>query len=54
MFNLLNRFNVGDVNPLCDPGAPTGGTAAAPTCNAGQPTAALDPRTFQFGLKLYF
>jgi hypothetical protein len=54
MFNLLNRFNVGDVNPLCDPGAPTGGTAAAPTCSAGQPSAALDPRTFQFGMKLYF
>jgi Carboxypeptidase regulatory-like domain len=45
MFNLLNRFNVGDVSPLCDP---------ASTCNAGQPTAALDPRTFQFGLKLYW
>ena len=54
MFNLLNRFNVGDVNPLCDPGAPTGGTLSAPTCNAGQPTAALDPRTFQFGLKAYW
>ncbi|HXZ20078.1 MAG TPA: hypothetical protein VEG63_09015, partial [Candidatus Acidoferrales bacterium] len=55
MFNLLNRFNVGDVSPLCDPGAPTGVTAGGtPTCNAGQPTAALDPRTFQFGLKAYF
>jgi len=55
MFNLLNRFNVGDVNPLCDPGAPSGVTAGGtPTCNAGQPTAALDPRTFQFGLKAYF
>ncbi len=43
-FNMLNRFNVGDVSPLCDP---TSGT-----CNAGQPTAALDPRTFQFALKL--
>jgi outer membrane receptor protein involved in Fe transport len=43
-FNMLNRFNVGDVSPLCDP------TSA--TCNAGQPTAALDPRTFQFALKL--
>ena len=53
MFNLLNRFNVGDVSPLCDPGTPTGVTASGtPTCNAGQPTAALDPRTFQFGLKL--
>ncbi|HMD30517.1 MAG TPA: TonB-dependent receptor, partial [Candidatus Acidoferrales bacterium] len=55
MFNLANRFNVGDVSPLCDPGAPTGITSGGtPTCNAGQPTAALDPRTFQFGLKLYF
>jgi hypothetical protein len=55
MFNLANRNNTGDVSPLCDPGAPTGVTAnGTPTCNAGQPTAALDPRTFQFGLKLYF
>ena len=55
MFNLLNRFNVGDVSPLCDPGTPTGVTAGGtPTCNAGQPTAALDPRTFQFGLKIYW
>src|SRR5262249_7551409 len=34
-FNMLNRFNVADVSPLCDP---TSGT-----CTAGQPTAALDP-----------
>ena len=46
-FNLFNRFNVGDVNPLCDPGAST-------TCFAGQPTAANDPRTIQFGLKINF
>ena len=38
MFNLANRFNVSDVNPLF--------TAA------GQPTAAYDPRQFQFALKL--
>ena len=44
-FNLFNRFNVGDVNPLCDPGT-------GPTCFAGQPTAALDPRTFQLALKI--
>ncbi|MHB8654528.1 MAG: TonB-dependent receptor [Terriglobia bacterium] len=44
-FNLFNRFNVGDVNPLCDPGA-------GATCFAGQPTAALDPRTFQLALKI--
>jgi hypothetical protein len=45
MFNLFNRFNVGDVSPLCNPTDPSG-------CNAGQPTAALDPRTFQFALKV--
>jgi hypothetical protein len=43
-FNMLKRFNVADVSPLCDP---TSGT-----CTAGQPTAALDPRTFQFALKI--
>jgi hypothetical protein len=42
-FNLFNRFNVGDVNPLCNP---------LSTCNAGEPTAALDPRQFQFALKI--
>ena len=45
-FNMLNRLNVSDVNPLCDP---TSGT-----CNAGQPTASYDPRTFQFALKVNF
>jgi carboxypeptidase family protein/TonB-dependent receptor-like protein len=45
MFNLFNRFNVGDVSPLCNPTDPAG-------CNAGQPTAALIPRTFQLALKL--
>ncbi|HTV58364.1 MAG TPA: TonB-dependent receptor [Candidatus Baltobacteraceae bacterium] len=45
-FNLLNRFNVSDVNPVCDP------TAGLTTCAAGQPTAAFDPRTFQFALKV--
>jgi hypothetical protein len=43
-FNMLNHFNVGDVSPLCDP--------ISGTCTAGQPTAALDPRTFQFALKM--
>jgi len=38
MFNLVNRFNVADVNPLWD--------------QAGVPTAAFDPRQFQFALKL--
>jgi outer membrane receptor protein involved in Fe transport len=43
-FNMLNRFNVSDVSPLCDP--------ISGTCNAGQPSAAHDPRTFQFALKV--
>ncbi len=43
VFNLFNRTNIADVNQLCDPTS---------TCNAGQPTAALDPRQFQFGLKI--
>ncbi len=47
-FNMLNRFNVSDVNPVCDP------TAGLPTCAGGQPTAAYDPRTFQFALKINF
>lgn len=42
-FNILNRLNVADVTPLCNPLA---------GCNAGQPTAALDARQFQFALKL--
>jgi len=45
-FNMLNRFNVSDVSPLCDP--------ISGTCNAGQPSAAHDPRTFQFALKVSF
>ena len=45
MFNLFNRNNVADVSPLCNPTDPAG-------CNAGEPTAALDPRQFQFALKL--
>ncbi len=44
-FNLFNRFNVSDVNPVCDPANPS-------ACQAGQPTAALDPRTFQLALKM--
>jgi hypothetical protein len=38
IFNLANKFNVADVNPLYT--------------EAGQPTAACDPRQFQFALKL--
>ena len=37
-FNFINRFNVADVNPLWS--------------NAGQATAAFDPRQFQFAMKL--
>ncbi|HWQ02999.1 MAG TPA: hypothetical protein VNL38_00825, partial [Candidatus Nitrosotenuis sp.] len=43
MFNLTNKLNVGDVSPLCNP---------LTTCRAGEPTAALDPRQFQFALKI--
>ncbi|HEV2489167.1 MAG TPA: TonB-dependent receptor [Candidatus Acidoferrales bacterium] len=46
-FNMLNRFNAADVNPLCDP---TSGSCST----TGAPTAALDPRQFQFALKLHF
>jgi carboxypeptidase family protein/TonB-dependent receptor-like protein len=38
VFNFINRFNVADVNSLYT--------------EAGQPTAAYDPRQFQFGLRL--
>ena len=39
MFNIANVYNVAAVNPLFTP-------------NAGQATAAYDPRQFQFALKL--
>jgi hypothetical protein len=38
VFNLANRFNVADVNPIWT--------------SAGTPTAAFDPRQFQFALKV--
>ena len=38
VFNIANRFNVSAVSPLFT--------------NAGQPTAAYDPRQFQFGMKV--
>jgi hypothetical protein len=38
LFNIANKFNVADVSPLYT--------------NAGQPTAAFDPRQFQFALKV--
>ena len=40
VFNLINKNNVADVNPLYN--------------RAGEPTAAFDPRQFQFGLRLSF
>lgn len=42
IFNIANRFNVADVSLLC----------SSTNCNAGTPTAAFDPRQFQFGLKI--
>jgi hypothetical protein len=42
MFNIANVYNVAAVSPLC----------SSTTCNAGQATAAYDPRQFQFALKL--
>jgi hypothetical protein len=44
-FNLMNRFNTGDVSPLCNPQDPA-------ACNAGQRTAAQDMRQFQFAVKI--
>jgi hypothetical protein len=44
-FNLFNRFNIGDVSPLCNPLDPA-------SCRAGEPSASLDPRQFQLALKL--
>jgi carboxypeptidase family protein/TonB-dependent receptor-like protein len=38
MFNFINRFNVADVNSLYT--------------SAGTPTAAFDPRQFQFGMRI--
>jgi hypothetical protein len=38
MFNIVNKFNVSAVSPLFS--------------NAGTPTAAYDPRQFQFALKM--
>lgn len=52
-FNILNRFNVSDVNPVCDSTASFPSPAVA-ACAGGQPTAAFDPRTFQFALKVNF
>lgn len=46
-FNLFNRANFGVPNNTFGPG-PT------PNATFGQPTAAFDPRQFQFGLKLSF
>jgi carboxypeptidase family protein len=42
MFNIANKYNVAAVSPLC----------SSSSCNAGQATAAYDPRQFQFAMKL--
>jgi hypothetical protein len=42
VFNIANKMNVAAVSPLC----------SSTSCNAGQPTAAYDPRQFQFAVKL--
>lgn len=46
-FNIFNRANFGVPNS-------TFGPRAIPNATFGQPTAAFDPRQFQFGLKLSF
>lgn len=46
-FNLLNRANFGVPNN-------TFGSGTIPLATFGQPTAAFDPRQFQFGLKVSF
>ena len=46
-FNLFNRANFGVPNNTFGPGT-------TPLATFGQPTAAFDPRQFQFGLKLSF
>jgi hypothetical protein len=46
-FNLFNRANYSVPNN-------TFGTGTSPLPSVGQPTAAFDPRQFQFGLKLSF
>lgn len=46
-FNLFNRANFGVPNNTFGPGV-------TPNATFGQPTAAFDPRQFQFGLKLSF
>ncbi len=44
MFNIANKMNVAAVSPLC----------SSTSCNAGEATAAYDPRQFQFAMKLYW
>jgi hypothetical protein len=46
-FNLFNRANFGMPNNTYGPGT-------TPLATFGQPTAAFDPRQFQFGLKVSF
>jgi hypothetical protein len=46
-FNVLNRSNLGIPNN-------TFGSGVQPLPRFGQPTAAFDPRQFQFGMKVSF
>ena len=46
-FNLFNRANCSVPNNVF-------GTGVTPLATFGQPTAAFDPRQFQFGMKLSF
>jgi hypothetical protein len=46
-FNVLNRANFGVPNN-------TIGSGPTPLPTFGQPTAAFDPRQFQFGMKVTF
>ncbi|HLX82667.1 MAG TPA: TonB-dependent receptor [Terriglobales bacterium] len=47
-FNMVNRYNVSSVNPLCCSANPLNPAQST----TGQATAAYDPRQFQFALKL--
>lgn len=52
-FNLFNRFNEGSASPFIDD-VKAFGQRAANGRYYSRPTAAFDPRQFQFGLKLNF
>ncbi len=52
-FNLFNRFNEGSASPFIDD-VNTFRQRASNGRYYSRPTAAFDPRQFQFGLKLNF